>query len=367
MPIEFNCPHCQHRLRTPDDKAGLSAKCPACGEAIWVPFPHETSSPAGGGEAGTGRSLPARDGAEEGPADRRAQRDHLPPEAPPGRDAEDEAVAGSTVRPCPECAADNPPEALQCEACGAPLQRRRRRPGGNLPTFEAGEVLSTSFRIYGQVFGWLLVAVLVAFCTYGLGTGLLVGVVVAVGLVTQEPVAAVAAGVLLLPVLLLIAAAASIGQARLFLNTARDQRVRLSDLFYALTDGRHLLLRGVAVSLIAGLILLLGFLMCILPGLVLALVIWPLMRVLVDEEPPGIEAISRTYQYVRADFLNVLLIGLLVLGINIGISMAVFCISLIPIIGPLIQIAVNLFAATYYELLYSVGYLRLTRQPTAVD
>jgi DNA-directed RNA polymerase subunit RPC12/RpoP len=37
LTIEFNCPHCQKFLRTSDDKAGRTAKCPGCGERIDVP------------------------------------------------------------------------------------------------------------------------------------------------------------------------------------------------------------------------------------------------------------------------------------------------------------------------------------------
>lgn len=37
MSIEFNCDHCGKLLRTSDDKAGLSAKCPECSAPITVP------------------------------------------------------------------------------------------------------------------------------------------------------------------------------------------------------------------------------------------------------------------------------------------------------------------------------------------
>ena len=37
MAIEFNCDKCGKLLRTADNKAGLEAKCPGCGELILVP------------------------------------------------------------------------------------------------------------------------------------------------------------------------------------------------------------------------------------------------------------------------------------------------------------------------------------------
>lgn len=64
MPIEFRCPSCARTLRTPDETAGKSAKCPQCGTITEVPSSSTTgtpsgsmggfsSGPTGGGPAGT--------------------------------------------------------------------------------------------------------------------------------------------------------------------------------------------------------------------------------------------------------------------------------------------------------------------------
>lgn len=37
MPIEFRCPQCNKRLRTPDSSAGKTAKCPSCSNPVTVP------------------------------------------------------------------------------------------------------------------------------------------------------------------------------------------------------------------------------------------------------------------------------------------------------------------------------------------
>lgn len=39
MPIEFTCPQCRHRLRTPDDSAGKQSRCPQCGHIAAIPTP----------------------------------------------------------------------------------------------------------------------------------------------------------------------------------------------------------------------------------------------------------------------------------------------------------------------------------------
>ncbi|VAX40942.1 hypothetical protein MNBD_PLANCTO02-901 [hydrothermal vent metagenome] len=41
MTIEFRCHECQHKLRTSDDKAGLTAACPSCGTTLTVPSPDD--------------------------------------------------------------------------------------------------------------------------------------------------------------------------------------------------------------------------------------------------------------------------------------------------------------------------------------
>lgn len=37
MPIQFQCPHCQHQLRLPDTAAGKQGKCPKCSRAVTIP------------------------------------------------------------------------------------------------------------------------------------------------------------------------------------------------------------------------------------------------------------------------------------------------------------------------------------------
>jgi uncharacterized RDD family membrane protein YckC/DNA-directed RNA polymerase subunit RPC12/RpoP len=41
LPIEFHCPFCDKMLRTPDEKAGMQATCPGCGEKVFVPHESE--------------------------------------------------------------------------------------------------------------------------------------------------------------------------------------------------------------------------------------------------------------------------------------------------------------------------------------
>ena len=35
--IDFNCPHCNNKLRAPEDSAGKNGKCPKCGKIVEIP------------------------------------------------------------------------------------------------------------------------------------------------------------------------------------------------------------------------------------------------------------------------------------------------------------------------------------------
>ena len=52
MPIEFNCHVCGKLLRTADEKAGKTAKCPGCGEKLSVPQADEAADDYESDDAG---------------------------------------------------------------------------------------------------------------------------------------------------------------------------------------------------------------------------------------------------------------------------------------------------------------------------
>lgn len=54
MAIEFNCPKCQARIRTPDETAGKAAKCPKCSGIVNIPG----AGPAAGNPLGAGQYNP---------------------------------------------------------------------------------------------------------------------------------------------------------------------------------------------------------------------------------------------------------------------------------------------------------------------
>ena len=103
MPIEFHCPHCDKLLRTPDNKAGVRANCPGCGQLVTVP---QVSSPDDQHESGQTFVDIDDDSTVEDRADRRS----------------------STRRKddCPHCGESAPGSGKRCRHCGELLNQGRQ-------------------------------------------------------------------------------------------------------------------------------------------------------------------------------------------------------------------------------------------------
>jgi predicted RNA-binding Zn-ribbon protein involved in translation (DUF1610 family) len=126
MTIEFHCPHCDKLLKTPDDKAGVRANCPGCGESVQVPSGREL------GEVDDSLSSASSPPATAGQAALSAT----------GR------AAGDATMACPMCGETIKAAATRCRYCGEELTRPSSR-GRALAPHRGGLVLA--FGILGWV------------------------------------------------------------------------------------------------------------------------------------------------------------------------------------------------------------------------
>lgn len=357
MAIEFSCPKCQHLLRTSEEKAGLSAKCPACGSPIWVPYPHEVqaaSPPADDLEfpvppaAAPDRDAFTSDGPETHPADS-ADR---PQEA---------AFEAETARVhCPNCAAENDAGDPVCRFCGSSLEGVRPSPPADWspPPFDVSEIMSTSWRLYTQEIGLLIGCIFLAalpIIAFVLMLAIPIGIAAAT-LQDQAAVAVIPIGIVAIPLLFALNAAITIGTTRLYLNVAQGRPRSIGDLFFGFGEGRRFIGRTLLIMLASLASVLVATLACCFPVIIVMMCWWPAFYLLIDQDCPGGDAIGRTFEYAKQRLGQVLGVGAIAFGV-------VFIAGMVPYLGPILQI----FATPFAALLTTVGYLRLTEQKAAFD
>ena len=152
MTIEFFCDNCDRVLRTSDDKAGRTAKCPACGQHLIVPA---------------------------------AESDDFFGEPEPGAPADefDDGLsddAGGQMTSCPMCGEDVPSDSTRCSWCGESLTPGSATPETGINRGAAKDrVRAPSIGL--TICGGLGIA--------GSLLGFLAGVLILMGLDFQQPVA----------------------------------------------------------------------------------------------------------------------------------------------------------------------------------
>jgi hypothetical protein len=217
---------------------------------------------------------------------------------------------------------------------------------------DAGEVISASVEIFKSSFGiaiggFLVAAILSQLCSLPQVIASAIGEMLAnqgnkEGALICQGVAALlvfagVAGQLLLQV----------GQARLMLNIAQGKNAQIGDLF---TGGKYFW-RMLGSSIVLGILALLGFLACIVPGVIVSLMFSTYVYALIDQDSPGLECLSVARAASKENLLTLFVIGLAAFGFNI-LGFLALCVGLLATI-PLTT------------LFIPVAYCKMTGQRTA--
>jgi len=349
----------------------MSAKCPACGESIWVPYTSEDRA-AGDDAAFEPDNEPAAAGDEPAASE-------PPPLEPAGEDvfASVPASSPATSRDgpnlesrrretpqedinCPNCHAANESTAAVCRFCGTSLEGVVPQPKAEWtpPKFDVGEIMSSTWRLYTQNIG-LLIGCMLLVLLIGFLAAILFAVPVAfaaIALQDDAPIVIIPAVIVFIPICIVLGLAFQIGQTNLFLRIARGETASVGDVFFGFKDGRRFIARAFLVSLTAFAAVLVGSVLCCAPAIVVVLVVWPALPILLDTNPPGGEIIGRTIEFIKQDFGAVIAAG----AIGIGIQMLA---QFVPYVGIILQ----LFAVPFAQVMLMFAYLRITQQFTAVD
>jgi predicted RNA-binding Zn-ribbon protein involved in translation (DUF1610 family) len=331
MPIEFNCHVCGKLLRTVDEKAGKTAKCPGCGEKLTVPGSEtEPDNEFGDDEYG--------------------DEDEFAP-----------APSGGAKRNCPMCGESISRKSARCEYCGEKVGgggRGSRRGEVRSTQIEVGEVISTAWEIFksemGVCVGGYTIMVVITVVIAGarvICSGVLnVGVAGMGGNQQPNPGALILVMVVGLVVGLIEAAIRlylEAGFKRLLLNVARGKNAEIGDLFSA----GPFFLRYLGNSILFGLMVAFGTAACIVPGIILALMFWPFGYLILDRNLPGMECLSRAKEITEGNWGSIFVLALAAFGINI-LGVCALCIGLI-------------FTAPLTMLMFTVAYCRMSGRATA--
>ena len=313
MPIEFRCTQCNKLLRTGDDTAGKQAKCPECGTVMTVPLPDQgtvpPSQPAGGYEAAS----------PFGPSSAPAAPDSMNPyQSPTGLGPEPHSFA--------------PPGQIQ-------------------PTrIDFGETLSRTWSVFTDrwlaMVGALFLAGLL-FLPAAIALNVVNGAVVPT---IGDRAVRVAVAILSQIVYQIYIMWLMIGVQLFSLSVVRGEEPRYG---LILSGGRYLL-SIVLCGILTQIIVMLGFVLLIIPGIIFAMMLIQAQLLIIDRNMGVIDAMSTSRDVMVGNKMTVFAL-FLVVGLVGGIFALITC-------------GLGVFAVVPYMWILTVmAYLGVTGQPTMVD
>lgn len=303
MPIEFHCTACNQLLRVPDDAAGRRAKCPGCDAVLEIPAAATRPTPA---EPTLGPIIGGT--------------------ASPDRDRPFPLPGAETVYQPSMGVADGP----------------------IVPTkIELGVVLSESWRIFKGQMGLIIGAiVIVMLINWGYGAITEVLGIMLVESMGNAAIPAVFFMELFGQVLLIFI---EIGQAMLILNIVRGKDASLNNLF----QGGPYLLRVIGISIIYGLMVVLGTLALIVPGIILALMFGEYYLLIIDKNVAAMDSLSLSRQITSGNKGTLFLLGIVMF--------------VLIIVGLLMLLVGVLFTGAYCAVIVTVAYRMMAGLPIAGD
>ena len=302
MTIEFLCTGCGQKLRVSDDSAGKKAKCPKCREILEIPLVE-------------------------------ASLEELEPDA----DEFWESQFGETNA----SANANPYSAPQLTAPVTVGESPFQTGKIHNVIVDIGDILNYSWEVWSKNLGLLVGAfVVVAAITGGIET-VKQGVLKVVG--NNRDAAAIVVIVTSIAGNI-VQVYLGIGLAQMTMGLARRRRVEFGDLF----AGGSRMLPTIGVSILYGLAVAGGTMLCILPGIFVALMWWPTYYLVVDEKSSVMESFTLASEITQGNKGTTFIMWLAGGGIMM-LGVMACCIGII-------------FAAPLVTTITSVAYLMMSGQ-----
>jgi phage FluMu protein Com/uncharacterized membrane protein len=336
MSIEFRCNQCQRLLRTADNTAGKQTKCPECGTVVRIPGATQPVA------AGPASPLPPRP-AQPAPV--------TTPERP--RPAAGNPFAAGTAMPPPGIGGTQNPY-LSPMTPGSPFGAHAA--AGAPGPLDVSDVMNRTWKIYtdnlGQlILGMFLFLLITIVATFGLLMVMAIGLGIG-GALNNAGNEAAGVIVIVLSMVVMIAAMMVVmmyftaGMIRWMLLIAKGEPASVGDLF----SGWPYMGRLLGAGLLMSLIVMIGYMACIVPGIYLALIFSQFGWLIVDRKAGAMDSLSQSKSLTEGNRVSLFLLLLIIWGISL--------------VGAFIPFA-GLFTSPFIYLMMAVAYLRMSGQRTA--
>ncbi|QDT25972.1 Double zinc ribbon [Gimesia panareensis] len=337
MTIEFSCSHCNKVLKTSDDKAGRRAKCPQCGEAVTVPMPDVPAS--------------EDDGFDEFDAPVPEESSFLGEQTV----SEEESFLAGSKTVCPMCGEDVPAGAVKCEYCGETLKASSGSGRGAWEprVFNISDTFSRAWELYKANLGLAIAIPLVAGSVYMVASSV-IGFFMQIIQVSIMQAGGRGEGTMVAIFLLLLLQNAMVflvymyfqlGGQIVFLKIVRGENPEFNELF----SGGPYLGRMILCSIVYGLVVLLGYVALIIPGIIFSLMFWPFSFILIDRNLPGLDSFTKAKDVMVGNKLSFFGLSLLL--------------GLITLVGGVVTLFFGLiFIIPFTYMVQTVAYAEMTNQ-----
>ncbi|MEO7110708.1 MAG: hypothetical protein ABI183_09740 [Polyangiaceae bacterium] len=195
-------------------------------------------------------------------------------------------------------------------------------PQGGAQPWDVGEILSSAFDGFKRTWG-VLIGTIVIYAVIAMIPGLILGGLQGAGVIDQDS-AQIANGIVQL-IGLIIGAFFQTGLIRVFVTAARGGQPNIGDLFSGGGKMFHIL----ATQILMGLAILLGFILLIVPGIILALGLAYSNYFVADANLGPIDAMKASWAATNGSKGKLFLFGFVAIFIMIG-GIIACCIGVLP-------------------------------------
>jgi len=151
-------------------------------------------------------------------------------------------------------------------------------------------------------------------------------------------------------VLNLVATGAAIGMAKEAIETGK------TTLETGINVAKSRLVDLLLVSIIAGVLVLIGLMLLVIPGLVIGFFLMLAFPAVVIDNLSATDALKKSFELVKSNIGDaiILVVGIIVAAFVVGIAAVI--IGIIPLLGQLIGIALNAAIAGYFAIVLTLFY-----------